>query len=362
MYERKQTVMRYANVKCAVCGELFTEKDTVVVCPECGTPHHAACWDRENRCANNALHGTGFVWTFPVEAAPAEPKPAEGARQEQNGSDTVVCDACGARVYHKAMFCPQCGNPLRDHGPRPYTPETEDQNMDRILENYERYGGLDPDAELDGVACRDYSVFVGGSFPGRIMRKAAQAERLQSKLSWCFSAFLFGPFWFLYRKMVKEGVALLLIQLILTFSMLGCIMTPTMLTEIKGFFTYVEETYTDDASADYRSMMNDMQTELESAISRGLEDLSQGRVLAMQGIQILQTIVLPVLCGMFGLWFYRKKVRQDVTRLRETSPDPVTYQVRLKKTGGTSFGFALLGAAGYAAVYIVFSNMVFSLL
>ena len=162
--------------------------------------------------------------------------------------------------------------------------------------------------------------------------------------------------------MVKEGVALLLIQLILTFSMLGCIMTPTMLTEIKGFFAYVEETYAEDADIDYRSMMNDMQTELEGAIGRGLEDLPQSRALAMQGIQILQTIVLPVLCGMFGLWFYRKKVRQDVTRLRETSPDPVTYQVRLKKTGGTSFGIVLLGAAGYAAVYIVFANILLGLL
>lgn len=44
--------------KCIVCGKTFTETDDVVVCPECGTPYHRACWQEHNACINQKLHET----------------------------------------------------------------------------------------------------------------------------------------------------------------------------------------------------------------------------------------------------------------------------------------------------------------
>ena len=32
--------MKYTGIPCAACGKKFTAEDDVVVCPECGTPHH----------------------------------------------------------------------------------------------------------------------------------------------------------------------------------------------------------------------------------------------------------------------------------------------------------------------------------
>ncbi len=356
--------MRYQNAACVSCNMPFGEKDTVVVCPVCGAPHHAECWAKEGKCACEEKHASGFVWDFPAPEPPVMPETAVVPGAEANAGDTVPCEFCGARVYRKAMFCPQCGNPLKSDVPRGEFRRYDDPepNMDRILENYEKYGGLDPDAEIDGVPCRDYSDFVGGSFPGRILRKAAEAERRQSKISWSFAACLFGPIWFLYRKMVKEGVALLLIHLILTFSMLLCMLSPTMIAELRGALNMTEDAALNGSAENYAEIVNEMQSALESALYSGLSSLSQGRLLGMRAIELIQTVAVPVLCGLFGLWFYRKKVRADVLNIRASQPDPIARQVRFRKSGGTSVGYAVLGILGYAVVYIVFANILFSLL
>ncbi|MBO5103830.1 MAG: hypothetical protein J6B74_02035 [Ruminococcus sp.] len=48
--------MNFVGEKCVFCGEVFKDGDDVVVCPECGSPHHRECYKKENRCANIALH------------------------------------------------------------------------------------------------------------------------------------------------------------------------------------------------------------------------------------------------------------------------------------------------------------------
>lgn len=50
--------MKYTNYKCPVCNNQFVEEDDVVVCPECGTPHHRECYIQNGKCANADKHGT----------------------------------------------------------------------------------------------------------------------------------------------------------------------------------------------------------------------------------------------------------------------------------------------------------------
>lgn len=54
--------MKYTGAKCAACGEVFTDTDDVVVCPECATPHHRKCYRMNGECVNTIRHGTGFNW------------------------------------------------------------------------------------------------------------------------------------------------------------------------------------------------------------------------------------------------------------------------------------------------------------
>ena len=37
----------YIGAKCIVCEKEFTKDDEIVVCPDCGTPYHKACYLKE---------------------------------------------------------------------------------------------------------------------------------------------------------------------------------------------------------------------------------------------------------------------------------------------------------------------------
>ena len=40
---------RYTGNHCPVCEQEFTDNDDIVVCPDCGTPYHRACWQKVRR-------------------------------------------------------------------------------------------------------------------------------------------------------------------------------------------------------------------------------------------------------------------------------------------------------------------------
>ncbi|MCL1866958.1 MAG: hypothetical protein FWF82_06075 [Oscillospiraceae bacterium] len=52
---------RFTDWNCPVCYDKFAETDDVVVCPECGTPHHRDCFSEVGTCANNAFHGASSI-------------------------------------------------------------------------------------------------------------------------------------------------------------------------------------------------------------------------------------------------------------------------------------------------------------
>ena len=54
--------MFYDNKKCDGCSELMLEGEDIVVCPECGTPQHRECYQKNNECVNAHLHAEGFDW------------------------------------------------------------------------------------------------------------------------------------------------------------------------------------------------------------------------------------------------------------------------------------------------------------
>ena len=42
--------MEFTQYNCPVCEKKFENGDDIVVCPECGTPHHRECYDSLGRC------------------------------------------------------------------------------------------------------------------------------------------------------------------------------------------------------------------------------------------------------------------------------------------------------------------------
>ena len=81
----------YVGKICPYCKTEIKEGEEVKVCPECGIPHHAACWEENKGCT-----------TFGCK---------EQHYEEQHTNPTDVCQNCGAPLGDGQEFCPKCGTP-----------------------------------------------------------------------------------------------------------------------------------------------------------------------------------------------------------------------------------------------------------
>lgn len=144
--------MDYTGERCPVCGELFTAEDDVVVCPECGTPHHRECYKIENRCANEELHSTGGKWE---------------KKKEKNTTGLITCPVCRFPNIDTETNCQRCGAELGEGAPRSEDGDSDqwqnvfsDRDGDELLDPF-KYLGYDPDEDMGGVTLREVSDFVG---------------------------------------------------------------------------------------------------------------------------------------------------------------------------------------------------------
>ena len=74
----------FTQYACPVCGQKFHASDDVVVCPQCGAPHHRTCWKEEGRCHFQSAHGT------PSSAATAEPSTPTGGPAAKNAAMSSI--------------------------------------------------------------------------------------------------------------------------------------------------------------------------------------------------------------------------------------------------------------------------------
>jgi len=176
----------FKNAHCPVCGKEFAEGDDVVYCPECGTPHHRDCMLQHGHCANEQLHAQGYNYF--------EEHKAERV-------DNIVGEAKAAYKKQQEAEAPDAaddGMPETPFGM--FTPPTFRNAYDN-----------DPET-IDGEKMADIATVVGTNVP-RFITVFKRQEAKKSKLSWNWGAFLFGPLYFLYRKMFREGMLLMALNM-----------------------------------------------------------------------------------------------------------------------------------------------------
>ena len=105
---------RYTGNHCPVCEQAFTDEDDIVVCPDCGTPYHRACWQKVGVCMHKSEHVAGFEWQ--PEVGPDADKAAHEA----------TCPNCGTHNTPGAVRCAHCGCPL-PKAPDPITAKADDE-------------------------------------------------------------------------------------------------------------------------------------------------------------------------------------------------------------------------------------------
>lgn len=246
--------MRYTGQTCPICHAVFAEDDDVVVCPECGTPHHRKCYLNNKDCANAALHTGGFTWTPSVGETQTEtaepvthPAPVPNTAQH-DGHRIVFCPQCGAQNAAEEPVCTQCGTRLYNTQNQPYSPQI--QLPDMTARPFYAHGTvIAPTDTIDGNTVGDTAEYVRTSAE-RYIPKFYRLDKSDKKLSWNWAAFFFSPCWFFYRKLYAVGGILLALLLVIT----GATMTPRYIQATLDYQTVVLQAAEDGKPFWKRSM------------------------------------------------------------------------------------------------------------
>lgn len=193
--------MDYIGEKCAACGEVFTENDDIVVCPDCGSPHHRECYKNAGKCANEDYHFSGKKWE----------------RKQAKVRDIVICPVCRFPNDKNEEICTRCGSALNtgDIGNDETVQDVIAGLLDDEAAETGPYLGFDPDEDLGGATVREVSDFVKTNTI-YYLPVFKRMKDIGSKLSFNLICLFFPSLYFANRKM--WGWAMLAVILSLLFA------------------------------------------------------------------------------------------------------------------------------------------------
>lgn len=324
--------MQYTGELCPICKTAFTEDDDIVVCPDCGTPHHRKCYLKNKDCANAQLHANGFTWS-PAVRIPALPVEAP---QPNDGHNIVFCPQCGMENAAEEPVCTRCGARLYNNMPNPAPFAPQVQLPDMTQQPYVAGATvISPTETLGGNTVGDTAEYIGGAAP-RYIPKFYKLEQTGKKVSWNWAAFFFAPYWFFYRKLYALGAIFMAVLLVAS----AATTTPR--------FLEVSETQSNEIVA-IQQRLADGELSQEEALDAYTDALitvyTQPEVLLLAGV----SFAVRLLSGLFANDWYKRKAEKDIHRLRELSASPEGYRLLLFRRGGTS---AIMAAVSVGIFYL----------
>lgn len=202
--------MEFKGLKCPVCHKTFEDNEDVVVCPDCGTPHHRECYTGLGHCFFEDRHREHFSYAEHIEKESVRENP-EGAGEEK----TKECPRCHTKNASATFYCEKCGFPLMGQTQNQQNPGSSGQNPESGPPPFGPFGGVDPamfdpmaginpDTELDeGVTAGEVAKFVQKNTP--YFLQIFNSIKCFCKSRFNFSAFILSGAYLLYRKMYKIG-------------------------------------------------------------------------------------------------------------------------------------------------------------
>ena len=193
--------MNYIGEKCAACGEVFTAEDDVVVCPECGSPHHRDCYMSAGKCANESYHAEKKKWE----------------REVNKDKVFVVCPACHFPNSRDDDNCERCGADLKADPSEYENKYVKTDIFPDISEGgfgqSRPYLGFDPNEDLGGATVKEVSEFVGTNtlYYLPIFKRM---KDIGSKISLNFICLVFPSLYFANRKMWGWAILAVILNVI----------------------------------------------------------------------------------------------------------------------------------------------------
>ncbi len=267
-------MQEYQKQPCIVCGELFNKDADIVTCPECGTPYHRACWQKEGQCINLQLHQSGESWMV----------------QRKRELDAERAAARRAEEAEQAA--------ARERGEGPQTFDAGIYDGVR-LDSDDPCLGMDPEEQLGNATIRETAEFVGTNrfyyLPMfRLMKRTGK------KLSFNFLSLLFPHIYFANRKMWGLALTSLIVRVLLD--------VPSAI-----------------------KMMND-----SFQITVPWANIETAGFQTVSKLCTVLYVVFALLWGLGANYFYYRFTQRKINGLRKTAGSKEELYAKLKSEGGTS--------------------------
>lgn len=335
--------MEFTQYKCPVCDERFKNGDDVVVCPECGAPHHRECYEKSGHCAYEDKHSEDFSFE--------EISNENTDSSNDANSNVTVCPNCGEENPKATFYCNKCGFPLNEQDRKQNTAQNAQntqsgangQPFNQGMPPF-GFGGagapFDPMAGIksdqpiaENITAGEMSKFVGKNTPyfmivfNRI--KSFNSSRFN------FAAFLFSGVYFLYRKMIAIGIIVALLVIGLTVGETFIQLMP----EYKSLISSVS------------AMPNGAQFFYSFAFSSLSSEFTPNEIFFMYLPYILSIIkgIIMLICGLTANRTYYKHCTKKINLIKKHVDSP-NINKELVNCGGVNLALAVCFEAAYVII------------
>lgn len=320
--------MDYIGYKCPVCDKYFHVGDDVVVCPECGTPHHRECYLSLGRCANEDKHKDGYDYQKDVMNEASD-----------NDENIIECKKCGTKNSSDAFFCNKCGSALYENqtgtqGENGQNPQNQQNPQEQPFGSspfgpnpnvimFDPLAGVSPSTDMgDSVTAGEVAKFVKQNTPYFILVFNNIKKFARSRFNFC--AMFFGGGYLLYRKMYKIGAIITAIQ--------------TALTVLYMYLNYYIATNNAYDKLIEATAQNDYTAFLHHYAELPQKDLY---FLLLFMLIAFVTLALDIVIGACANRMYYKHCLKQINKIKIEATEPTTVSETLVKKGGVNTPLAL---------------------
>lgn len=284
--------MDFTKYTCPLCKQAFKDTDDVVVCPDCGTPHHRECWLENGECLRADKHGLNE----PIEV---EFKDVEAEKNTEN-------------TENNAQSIAYIGDTNNNFDPENNEMEPPQKIVQDIMDKLEK--GEQQEVLIDNQKLSHFAAAIGKN-QDYYLPRFMLFEKIKKPLAWNIGGCFFPLAWALYRKMYKLA-ALIFALYIAVFAISSY---PLVANE-----DYIKASQ-DCMQEDPQYMVNILMYDTGSgdvtltANQVKLYEIMKTTEIPMLAIVIIYIITLGIRIGtgFFGTYLYFKKLSRNITKAKE---------------------------------------------
>lgn len=302
--------MRFENQICPVCNEKFKESDEIVVCPECGTPHHRDCYNSLGECKNASLHKEGFSFE-PVET-------------EKEKIDILIDDEIkNTKDVVNVVNVEFNGDDSKNN-----------ENLRSTIEElFKNINGKSTDQVLINNTPSSYYEAAIGKNQNYYMPRFLIMEGTQKKHLLNVCAFVFPFAWAVYRKMYKLALLVFCIYI----ALLGVTIAPILSNE--EYIEAMNKCYMEDPTFYEKVILFDAGqsvtfTKTQSEFIEISKNLTISPIIAYSTLFV--SIAMKILLGMFATKLYKEKLTKNIEKAKKLSLEESQLKSFLKSKYGVT--------------------------